>query len=70
MNDTVLVLSIVSAIAAATPILYAALGEIIANRSGVMNLGIEGMMLAGGVIPFWAGNQTRLSPGVWPPPRR
>lgn len=58
MNDTVLVLSIVSAIAAATPILYAALGEIIANRSGVMNLGIEGMMLAGGVIGFWAGNQT------------
>ncbi len=58
MNDTVLILSIASAIVAATPILFAALGEIITNRSGVMNLGIEGMMLMGGVIGFWAGNGT------------
>lgn len=58
MNDSLVVLSIASAIVAAIPILYAALGEIIANRSGVMNLGIEGMMLVGGVIGFWAGNQT------------
>lgn len=58
MNDTVLILSIASAVVAATPILFAALGEIITNRSGVMNLGIEGMMLMGGVIGFWAGNAT------------
>jgi len=58
MNDTVLVLSIASAIVAATPILFAALGEIITNRSGVMNLGVEGMMLVGAVIGFWAGNKT------------
>jgi len=58
MNDSVLILSIASAIVAATPILFAALGEIITNRSGVMNLGIEGMMLMGGVIGFWAGNNT------------
>ena len=58
MNDTVLVLSIVSAIAAGTPILFAALGEILAERSGVMNLGVEGMMLIGGVTGFWAGVQT------------
>lgn len=58
MNDTVLVLSIASAVVAATPILFAALGEIITNRSGVMNLGIEGMMLVGAVVGFWAGNET------------
>ncbi len=58
MNDSLVVLSIASAIVAAIPILYAALGEIVANRSGVMNLGVEGMMLVGGVIGFWAGNQT------------
>ena len=58
MNDTVLILSIASAVVAATPILFAALGEIITNRSGVMNLGVEGMMLVGAVIGFWAGNQT------------
>lgn len=58
MNDSVLILSIASAVIASTPILFAALGEIIANRSGVMNLGVEGMMLVGGVIGFWAGNAT------------
>ena len=58
MNDTVLVLSIVSAIVAGTPILFAALGEIMTERSGVMNLGVEGMMLIGGVTGFWAGVQT------------
>ncbi len=58
MNDTVLVLSIASAIVAATPILFAAIGEIITNRSGVMNLGVEGMMLVGAVVGFWAGNET------------
>ena len=58
MNDSVLVLSIVSAIVAGTPILFAALGEIMTERSGVMNLGVEGMMLVGGVTGFWTGVQT------------
>ncbi len=58
MNNSVLILSIASAIVASTPILFAALGEIITNRSGVMNLGIEGMMLVGAVVGFWAGNTT------------
>jgi len=58
MNDSVLILSLASAVVAATPILFAALGEIITNRSGVMNLGVEGMMLVGAVTGFWAGNTT------------
>lgn len=58
MNDSVLILSVVSAVAAGTPILFAALGEIMAERSGVMNLGVEGMMLVGGVMGFWTGVQT------------
>lgn len=58
MNDSVLVLSIASAIVAGTPILLAALGEVIAERSGVMNLGVEGMMLLGGVAGFWCGTET------------
>lgn len=52
MNESVLVLSLVSAVAFGTPILLAGLGEMMTEHSGVMNLGIEGMMLVGGVVAF------------------
>ena len=35
-----------------TIILFAAIGEIFAERSGVLNLGVEGMMLIGAVAGF------------------
>src|SRR5206468_7059448 len=43
-----------SGVAYGTPLLYAALGELLTERSGVLNLGVEGMMLVGAVMGFWA----------------
>jgi simple sugar transport system permease protein len=41
-----------SAVVAGTPILFAALGELVTERAGVTNLGVEGMMLIGAVAGF------------------
>ena len=45
-------LLIASLIVAATPILLAALGELITEKSGVLNLGVEGMMIFGAISGF------------------
>ncbi len=53
MNNSLLVVVLASGVAYGTPLLYAALGELLAERSGVLNLGVEGMMLVGAVMGFW-----------------
>jgi general nucleoside transport system permease protein len=50
-----------SAVVYGTPLLYAALGELLAERSGVLNLGVEGMMLVGAVMGFWAVQRVHAS---------
>ena len=43
---------ILSVLAASTPLLIAATGELVTERSGVLNLGVEGMMIVGAACGF------------------
>ncbi|WP_439527395.1 ABC transporter permease [Pannonibacter sp.] len=49
---------LLTVITAATPLLLAAIGELVVERSGVLNLGVEGMMIMGAVTGFAVANLT------------
>ena len=53
LNDSLLVIVLAQAVLYGTPLLYSALGELLAERSGVLNLGVEGMMLFGAAVGYW-----------------
>jgi ABC-type uncharacterized transport system permease subunit len=54
MNESVLILTIFAAIGLGTPLIFATVGEIITERAGILNLGVQGMMIIGAVTGFWA----------------
>jgi simple sugar transport system permease protein len=64
VNNSLLVVVIASGVAYGTPLLYGALGELLAERSGVLNLGVEGMMLVGAVMGFWTVQRLHAGAGV------
>ncbi len=53
---------VMTLVIAATPILLAGLGELVAEKSGVLNLGVEGMMLVGAVAGFIAASASGFTP--------
>lgn len=57
MNHGLIVELLASGILYGTPLMIAALGELLAERSGVLNLGVEGMMLMGAVAAFWVSRR-------------
>ncbi|RIY00128.1 ABC transporter permease [Aureimonas flava] len=73
MSPELIVAIVVAVVASATPILIAALGELVVEKSGVLNLGVEGMMLIGAVTGFavsvtvgspWAGAAAAIVAGA------
>lgn len=57
MMDMVLPI-IIATIPAGTAVLFAALGELVVEKSGVLNLGVEGMMLVGAIAAFAVASET------------
>jgi simple sugar transport system permease protein len=58
LSTTVLIGILASGIRLATPYLYAAIGETFSQRSGVLNLGVEGQMLLGSFFAFYVALKT------------
>lgn len=60
MMVEVLIPLLAAAVQSGTPILYGTLGEIFTEKSGVLNLGVEGVMIMGAltgfVVAFYSGN--------------
>lgn len=52
MSPDFVIAAIMTVVGLTTPILLAALGELVVEKSGVLNLGVEGMMLVGAISGF------------------
>ena len=69
MNAAIIIGVVASSIMSGTSLLYATLGEIVGERSGVVNLGLEGIMLIGASTGFAARlpgqERTKRPPRGW-----
>lgn len=61
MTPESLTLAVLTIITASTPLVFAAVGEIVVEKSGVLNLGVEGMMIMGAIAAFAVGVTTGSS---------
>jgi ABC-type uncharacterized transport system permease subunit len=60
--SSVVISIMIATLVAGTPLVYAALGELVAEKSGVLNLGVEGMMLIGAITGFITATATQ---SIW-----
>lgn len=58
MSIDILIPLLAAAVQSGTPILYATLGEIFTERSGILNLGVEGIMITGALAGFLVAKAT------------
>lgn len=58
MDTNTFILILVATVAAAVPLIFAALGELVVEKSGVLNLGVEGMMIVGALFAFIVAAET------------
>jgi simple sugar transport system permease protein len=52
MNENIIISILAASVVAGTPLLFASLGELITERAGITNLGVDGMMLVGAETGF------------------
>jgi simple sugar transport system permease protein len=72
MTESLITAFLAAAVRVATPLLFAALGETVSERGGVINLGVEGAMLAGALGAAlgataggpWVGVLTAIAAGL------
>ena len=66
LTSTFIVGLIAATLRVATPLIFATVGEIYSERSGVLNLGIEGIMFLGAFVGFAVAKQSEGLPGnLW-----
>jgi simple sugar transport system permease protein len=58
MNTELIIPLLAAAIQSGTPILFATLGEILTEKSGILNLGVEGIMIVGALAAFVCAKMT------------
>lgn len=58
LSDVVIVSILAGMVRAATPILFAAIGELITQRAGIWNMGVEGTMLTGAFVAYFVVTMT------------
>jgi simple sugar transport system permease protein len=61
-----LAIILTSAIKMGTPLLFATVGGVVSERAGVINLGLEGLMLIGALTALWW--ICTLARNCWPSP--